>query len=102
MVLPLMGSLLGSSEKPTGSLLLMPSKEWIIWDLADAFFCALLSPSPKYTGVGSLSLPQGIFPTQESTRGFLHCRWTERPGCFRDLISITENYTPHSSTLQLP
>ena len=28
------------------------------------------------TGVGSLSLLQGIFPTQEeSNRGFLHCRW---------------------------
>ena len=27
------------------------------------------------TGVGSLSLFQGIFPTQESNRGLLHCRW---------------------------
>ena len=27
------------------------------------------------TGVGSLSLLQGIFPTQESNRGLLHCRW---------------------------
>ena len=27
------------------------------------------------TGVGSLSLLQGIFPTQESSRGLLHCRW---------------------------
>ena len=26
------------------------------------------------TGVGSLSLPQWIFPTQESNRGLLHCR----------------------------
>ena len=26
------------------------------------------------TGVGSLSLLQGIFLTQESTRGLLHCR----------------------------
>ena len=25
-------------------------------------------------GVGSLSLLQGIFPTQESSQGFLHCR----------------------------
>ena len=30
---------------------------------------------PKNTGVGSLSLLQGIFPTQESNRGLLHCRW---------------------------
>ena len=27
------------------------------------------------TGVGSLSLLQGIFPTQGSNRGLLHCRW---------------------------
>ena len=30
---------------------------------------------PKNPGVGSLSLLQGIFPTQESTRDLLHCRW---------------------------
>ena len=30
---------------------------------------------PKNTGTGSLSLLQGIFPTQESNRGLLHCRW---------------------------
>ena len=30
---------------------------------------------PKNTGVGSLSLLQQIFPTQESSRGLLHCRW---------------------------
>ena len=29
---------------------------------------------PKNTGVGSLSLLQGIFPTQESNRGLLSCR----------------------------
>ena len=29
----------------------------------------------KNTGVGSLSLLQGIFPTQESNWGLLHCRW---------------------------
>ena len=30
---------------------------------------------PKNTGVGSLSLLQQIFPTQESNRLLLHCRW---------------------------
>ena len=30
---------------------------------------------PKNTGVGSLSLLQGIFLSQESNRGILHCRW---------------------------
>ena len=29
---------------------------------------------PKNTGVGSLSLLQGIFPTQELNQGLLHCR----------------------------
>ena len=29
---------------------------------------------PKNTGVGGLSLRQGIFPTWESNWGFLHCR----------------------------
>ena len=28
----------------------------------------------KNTGVGSHALLQGIFPTQESNQGFLHCR----------------------------
>ena len=39
---------------------------------------SLLSESPgkpKNTGVGNLSLLQGIFLTQESNRGLLHCRW---------------------------
>ena len=30
---------------------------------------------PQNTGVGSLSLLQGFFPTQESNPGLLHCRW---------------------------
>ena len=30
---------------------------------------------PKNTEVGSLSLLQRIFPTQELNRGLLHCRW---------------------------
>ena len=30
---------------------------------------------PKNTGVGSLSLLQWMFPTQESNQGVLHCRW---------------------------
>ena len=36
---------------------------------------AELQGRPKNTGVGSLSLLQRIFPTQESNRGLLHCRW---------------------------
>ena len=30
---------------------------------------------PKNTGVGSLSLLQGIFLTQKLNQGLLHCRW---------------------------
>ena len=30
---------------------------------------------PKNTGVGSLSLFQGIFPAQELNQGLLHCKW---------------------------
>ena len=33
------------------------------------------SEKAKNTGVGSLSLLQGIFLTQESNSGLLHCRW---------------------------
>ena len=29
---------------------------------------------PKNTGVGSLTFPQGIFPTQELNQGLLYCR----------------------------
>ena len=32
------------------------------------------NPPGQNTGVSSLSLPQGIFPTQESNWGLLHCR----------------------------
>ena len=30
---------------------------------------------PKNTGVGSLSVLQGVFWTQESNQCLLHCRW---------------------------
>ena len=33
-----------------------------------------LQGKPKYTGLGSLSLLQGIFLTQESNQGLPHCR----------------------------
>ena len=35
---------------------------------------------PKNTGVGSLSLLQRIFPTQESNWGLLHCTWILHQG----------------------
>ena len=35
----------------------------------------LTSPQSMDTGVGSLFFLQGIFPTQGSNPGLLHCRW---------------------------
>ena len=49
--------------------------------LCDPMDCSLLGSSVhedspgQNTGVGSLSLLQGIILTQESNRGLLHCRW---------------------------
>ena len=44
---------------------------------------------PKNTGVGSLSLLQGIFPTQDSNWGLLHCRrilyWLNYQGTLTDI-----------------
>ena len=42
--------------------------------LCDPRDCPWDSPGQN-TGVGSRSLLQGIFPTQESNWGLLHCRW---------------------------
>ena len=42
--------------------------------IAGRFFTIWASREAKKTGVGSLSLLQWIFPTQESNWGLLHCR----------------------------
>ena len=45
---------------------------------------------PKNTEVDSLSLLQGIFPTQESNRGLLHCRrLLYQPSCEGSPISFS-------------
>ena len=41
---------------------------------AGGFFTSWATREAQNTGVGSLSLLQGIFLTQESNRGLLHCR----------------------------
>ena len=45
---------------------------------------------PMNTGVGSLTLLQGIFPTQESSWGLMHCRWSiyqlSYQGCLLGII----------------
>ena len=43
--------------------------------IAGRFLPAEPQGKPKITEVGSLSLLQRIFLTQESNRGLLHCRW---------------------------
>ena len=43
--------------------------------ITGGFFTVKPPGKPKNTRVGSLSLSQGIFPSQESNRGLLHCRW---------------------------
>ena len=42
---------------------------------SDSLLCPSDSPS-KNTGVGCHSFPQGIFLTQGSKPGLLHCRWS--------------------------
>ena len=55
------GSVVSDSLQPHG---LQPARLLCSWD----------SPG-KNTGVGSLSLLQGNFLTQESNQDLLHCRW---------------------------
>ena len=43
--------------------------------IAGGFFTILDTREAQDTGVGSLYLLQGIFLTQESNWGLLHCRW---------------------------
>ena len=43
---------------------------------------------PENIGVGSLSLLQGVFPTQESNQGLQHCRWI--------LYQLSYRGSPHS------
>ena len=51
-----------------------PRDQTQVSHIAGGFFIAEPQGKPKNTGVGSLSLLQGIFLTQESNQGFLHCR----------------------------
>ena len=62
----------------------LPHCRWILYQLSHKGSPRILewveypfsrgSSQPKNIGVGSLSLLQGIYPTQESNRGLLHCR----------------------------
>ena len=56
-----------------------PQKEIISLDiLTNGLYSPRNSPGQN-TGVGSLSLPQGIFPTQRSNSGLPHCRRISLP-----------------------
>ena len=49
------------------------SRDWIqVSRIAGGFFTSWATGKPKNTGVGSLSLLQRVFPTQESNWGLLH------------------------------
>ena len=70
-------SVIFNSLRPHG---LQPSRLLCPWD----------SPG-KNTGVGSHSLLQGIFPTQQLILGLLHCRWilyclSQQGSCHSDLV----------------
>ena len=51
-------------------------RDWTqVFLIAGRFFTIWATWETKNTGVGSLSLLQGNFPTQESIRSLLHCSW---------------------------
>ena len=51
-----------------------PRNETQVSHIADRFFTSWATRETKNIQVGSLSLPQRIFPTQESNQGLLNCR----------------------------
>ena len=64
---------------------------------------------PKNTGVGSLSLSQGLFPTQESTWGLLPCKVDSlpaelpgKPTHYATTIPKDIRHVPASGTLLIP
>ena len=52
-----------------------PRNQTMVSCTAGRFFTISATKKPKNAGMDSLSLLQGIFPTQESNQGLLHCRW---------------------------
>ena len=51
-----------------------PRDQTQVSHIAGRFFTAEPQEKLKYTGVGSLSLLQQVFPIQESNQGLLYCR----------------------------
>jgi len=62
------------------------------------------NPPGQNTGVGSLSLLQGIFPTQGLNPGLLHCRWIlyqlSHKGRPRILELVAYTFSSRSSQLR--
>ena len=56
---------------------------------------------PKNTGVGSLSLLQEIFPTQESNWLLLHCRQIEGIFCFQYFFNFRFNRKTKSNIMAI-
>ena len=71
--------------------------------LCDPMDCSWNSPGQN-TGVGSLSLLQGIFPTYGSNPGFPHCRWTlyqlSHQGSPRIMEWVAYSFSSRSSRLR--
>ena len=63
-----------------------------------------LPGKPKNTGVGSLTLLQGIFLTQELNRGLLHCRWIFYQLSYQGSPTLRKAFLPRTlcSLLLLP
>ena len=64
---------------------------------ARKFFTRWAPGKPKNTGVGSLSLLQRVFPTQDSNRDLLHCRWILYQLSYqRSLVFCNSRYILHT------
>ena len=64
--------------------------------IASRFLPAEPQGKPKITEVGSLSLLQQIFLTQESNRGLLHCRWILYQLSYQESPATDkQQYSPH-------
>ena len=67
--------------------------------IAGRFFTRWTTREPKNTGVSSLSLLQGIFQTQESNWGLLHCRQVLYQLRYQGMVIVEkkkENWSPHN------
>ena len=58
--------------------------------IAGGFLTNWATKDAQNTPVGSLSLLQGIFPTQELNPGLRHCRWILYQLSYQEALSLTE------------